>query len=101
LCVVQIVTVSLRHADVVYADGMAAKDKVSRSEVMRRALRSLKWERHDMRTPMQRLLFLADAFGRGMVNRHEAAGTIRELVKAMDPMRASAERSPRGSGGWL
>lgn len=87
---VQIVTVSLRHADVAYADGLAAKEKVSCSQVMRRALRSLKWERHDMRTPMQALLFLADAFERGMVNRHEAARTIRELARAMGPMRADA-----------
>lgn len=35
-------------------------------------------------------MMLADTFERGLINRHEAAGDIRRLVREMDAMRAEA-----------
>jgi hypothetical protein len=94
----QIVTVSLDPILVAYADDLAARETVElrkvdpkdwrkRSEIVNRALATLRYVRHDHAQPLNALRLTAEALKVGAMTRAEAGAAIEKIVCEMDRVR--------------
>lgn len=84
------ISISVTQADVDYADDVARREGISRSDVYRRGLRALRRARHDYAGPLSAMLLVAQAVRQGIMGRDEVALRIERLVREMDAMRRDA-----------
>jgi hypothetical protein len=91
-------SVYLDEEDFAYMDRLSKSLKVSRNEVMRRALAALRVSRQDYATPLNGLRLVAQAIRAGAMGRDEAAMQIDRLLVQMKVLRPGSNPSSAWTG---